>query len=106
MTNTKLETETTIVSESPRAAVECRFYGPTNSGRGSRIKVQRMESASQRATYGADQFALTVEWQDDLGLHGNYVHAVQQYMDRAGWSGRWLVALTGEGAVAVWAGSI
>jgi hypothetical protein len=56
--------------------------------------------------YGADPFALTVEWQDDLGLHGNYVQAVQQYMNRAGWSGRWLVALTGEGAVAVWAGSI
>ena len=106
MTNTKLETETAIVSESPRAAVECRFYGPTNSGKGSRIRVQRMESASQRATYGPDSFAVTVDWQDDLGLHGNYVQAVALYLQRADWSGRWLVALTGEGAVAVWAGSI
>ena len=51
---------------------------------------------------GRDPNAITVAWDDSLGLTGNHVAAVQMYLDRAGWSGTWAVSTVTDGAVAIY----
>lgn len=80
--------------ESGRAVIRCKFYGPTTH-RGDRIKVQRFDALP-------DPNRVTVAWDHSLGLVGNYVAAVQAYLDRAGWSGSWVVSTVTDGAVALY----
>lgn len=80
--------------ESGRAVLRCRYWGPTNT-RGSRIRVMRFDA-------GRDPNGITVDWDHALNLTGNYVSAVQAYLDRAGWGGTWAVSTVTDGAVAVY----
>ena len=89
-------TMTGVAVESGRAVIRCRYYGPTNT-RGARIGVRRFDSP----VAGNDPNRVTVGWDDALGLTKNYVAAVQQYLDRAGWAGTWAVSTCDRGAVAV-----
>lgn len=83
-----------VAVESGRAVLRCRFYGPTTH-RGSRIKVQRFDALP-------DPNRVTVAWDHSLGLVPNYVAAVQAYLDRAEWSGSWVVSTVTDGAVAMY----
>lgn len=89
------------VTESCRAVLRCKYLGPTDS-RGTRIKVSQFESAGLRAVYGSDTNAVTVSWDDSLGVRENYANAVTVYLERAGWNGEWTVATCDGGAVAVY----
>lgn len=80
--------------ESGRAVLRCRYWGPTNT-RESRVRVMRFDG-------GRDPNAVTVGWDHSLDPTGNYVAAVQRYLDRAGWSGSWTVSTVTDGAVAVY----
>lgn len=82
--------------ESGRAVIRCRYYGPTDH-RGSRIRVSRFDSWN-----GADPNRMTVSWDHALNPIENYVAAVQKYIDRADWSGTWVVSTIPDGAVAMW----
>jgi hypothetical protein len=82
--------------ESGRVAIRCRYYGPTNSGRGSVIRVARMDCARV-----ADPNRITVSWDYGVNPSENYRRAVAEYVRRAGWYGSWSVGGTTDGAVAV-----
>lgn len=57
-------------------------------------------------TYGQDPQKVTLSWNDNLDLKENYVHAVNTYLERAGWDGIYLVSLITDGAVAVYSGQV
>ena len=86
-----------IARESGRATLRAKFLGNTK-----RITVSRYESN----TYGRDTQRVTVSWDSNLDLHENYVHAVNTYLERAGWDGVYVVSLITDGAVAVYAGGV
>lgn len=84
------------VIETWTAAIRCRYLGPTNH-RGTRIAVSRFDGAG----WGRDPQRITVGWDHAMNPGENYAAAVREYVDRAGWSGEWLVSTCDGGAVAV-----
>ena len=86
-----------ITREYGRATLRAKFHGNTR-----RITVMRYESNG----YGRDPQKITVSWDSNLDLHENYVHAVNTYLERAGWDGVYVVSLITDGAVAVYAGGV
>lgn len=94
-------TVTPTVTESHRVPLQAKYLGPTDH-RGTRVKVSRLESSFVRSEFGPDKNTVTVGWDYSLSIHENYTAAVAEYLHRAGWEGNWTVALTGDGAVAVY----
>lgn len=93
-----METETkSKVSGSHRATLRCKYLG--NSGR---ISVARYESPN----WGKDPQRVMVAWDYALSTSGNYEQAVRTYVERAGWTGHWVVSTITDGAVAVYAGEL
>lgn len=92
---TAVEGATVSVVASGRATVRVKYLGPTNH-RGSRIVVGRFDSAD-----GRDPTRITVGWDYSMGMEGNYLAAVGEYLRRMSWPGKWVVSLTDTGAVAV-----
>jgi hypothetical protein len=79
---------------SDRAAIRCRFYGPTDH-RWQRVGVSRIDGNRN------DPNRIVVDWDSSVGLTDNYVAAVDEYLRRAGWLGTWAVSVCNDGAVAV-----
>lgn len=93
-----MNTETSNkVSGSHRATLKCKYMG-----NGARIKVARYESN----TYGLDPNRVTVAWDYALNPQENYEQAVSIYLNKAEWSGHWVVSTITDGAVAVHVGSL
>lgn len=80
------------VSQSHRATIRCKFLA--NSGR---ISVARYESAN----WGKDPNRIMVAWDYAPDAGENYEQAVRTYVERAGWTGHWVVSTITDGAVAV-----
>lgn len=80
------------VSASHRATLKCKYLG--NSGR---ISVARYESPN----WGKDPQRVLVAWDYALNPTENYEQAVATYLERANWSGHWVVSTITDGAVAV-----
>ena len=80
------------VSASNRATLKCKYLG--NSGR---ISVARYESPN----WGKDPQRVLVAWDYALNPTENYEQAVATYLERANWSGHWVVSTITDGAVAV-----
>jgi hypothetical protein len=80
------------VSQSHRVTLRCKYLG--NSGR---ISVARYESAN----WGKDPQRVMVSWDYSLNRGENYEQAVRTYVERAGWTGHWIVSTITDGAVAV-----
>lgn len=80
------------VSESHRVTLRCKYLG--NSGR---ISVARYESN----IHGKDPQRVMVPWDYALNPTENYREAVRTYVEKAGWTGHWVVSTITDGAVAV-----
>lgn len=75
---------------SGRVGLILKFHPPTNT-QGQRISVRRGDG-TLRKFYG---------WNYALGHEGNYTAAVDEYTTEMDWDGRWIVAITADGAQAV-----
>ena len=80
------------VCASYRVTLRCKYLGNTG-----RIRVQRYESV----VHGKDPQTIHVGWDHELEIRENYIRAVAEYVNRAGWTGQWVVSLVTDGAVAV-----
>lgn len=84
------------VTESWRVVIRATYHGPTNT-RGTRIRVRRWDGSGGH---------ITVAWNYALNSGENYAAAVETYLARVGWDGRWTVAQCDGGAVAVYVGKV
>jgi hypothetical protein len=98
MKATNTNTTEIEVVESYRVAIKCKFLRVTNH-RGARIAVQRGDG-------DPDPNRLVIPWDDALSVSENYAEAVRLYTTKMGWEGKWHVATTSPGAVAVWGGYV
>lgn len=80
------------VPASYRVTLKCKYLG--NS---SRIRVERYESSA----HGKDPQRIHVGWAHELNTIENYQRAVLEYVERAGWTGTWVVSMISDGAVGV-----
>ena len=50
---------------------------------------------------------MTATWTDELDVVDNHANAIQLYLDKMEWDGRWVIGASADGCgyVAVWAGN-
>lgn len=76
-----------VIETVPIVGVRIRYLGPTNHA-GSRFRVWRADGS-----YGEDPNRVTVSY--DYGARHPEETALREYLQRAGWDGRWMIACAG-----------